>query len=203
MIESPSAKGYLKISLYASLATFAALGVLLLVVFYKPTPAQRPIPAISSCRARNAVNTSAWVEIPAAHEGTLRVPPDLKQIEAPPSVGDSTTHWKSARGSLTVSITIARRSEPRWHSVATFSGLPLRGRGEALCPRDTIGGRLASVETTYWSRDGGDGYVEVYAEIQSDSDRVVRVDVTSYDLEDQKVGLAIVRSMRFVMPPTN
>jgi hypothetical protein len=65
-------------------------------------------------------------------------------------------------------------------------------------------GRVATVETSYFTNEGGGGYSEVFAEFDAHADSVVRVTVTANNAPAQRVGLTIVRSVRFVTaPPTN
>jgi hypothetical protein len=201
VIESPSAEGYLRISVGVSLATFAALGAWLLIVIFSAGPTPSHVRMVA-CDAEVSVNTSGWIEIPAGGEFMLRMPPDMRPVKGA-SAGDAAAYWRATGGSLAVSILPTLRSQPRWRSVPQFEG-PEGGRATAGCPRATVAGHPAHVEATYWERDGGGGYFRVYAQVQISADSVLRINVTSSDSGAPEVGLAIVRSLRFVTgpPPT-
>ena len=66
-----------------------------------------------------------------------------------------------------------------------------------------IDGHAATVETTYFTSETGGGYYEVFAEFDAHADSVVRVTVTAMNEPSQRVGLTIVRSLRFTNLPAN
>jgi hypothetical protein len=99
-----------------------------------------------------------------------------------------------------VRIEKASRGAPRWATA--------RGRVRTTPDRGTAGicalpadGRTATVETSYLTSEAGGGYYEVFAEFDAQADSVIRVTVTANNAPAQRVGLTIVRSLRFATAP--
>jgi hypothetical protein len=193
MIENPSTATYLKISLAASLTLIVGIfGLLYFVEFpRRSTPVVvQPLP----CDAESNPYTADWVTVPVGPSVTVKMPATLHPI------GNDSTTWSLPGRTFEVRIEKTSRGAPRWATA--------RGRVRTTPDHGTAGictlpadGRTATVETSYFAHEGGEGYYEVFAEFDAQADSVVRVTVTANNAPAQRVGLTIVRSLRFATAP--
>jgi hypothetical protein len=203
MIESPSASGYVKISVYASLATFAAIGALLWWTAFPRSPAP-PVLHSLACDAPSSTDTAGWVQIAAADQATLSAPATLQQATVKTYVGRHDRIWVTSDNSLFVTVAKTRRSDSHY-PLARIMG-PIVDDSAGLrrgCPFTSIDGHAGTIETSHFSSDAGRSYLEVFAQIDDHGDSVIRVTITANSEQMQRAGLTMVRSLRFVAPPTN
>ena len=204
MIESPSAMGYFKISVYASLATFAVIAALLLGIMFSRTPAPRVLHSLP-CDAPLFGDTRDWMEIEAGDHAWLTVPASMRPVEVHTYVGRHDRSWVTPDNSLAVTVANTRRGDDRYPKARILGPVVEDDDGhERGCPFRSIDGHAASIETSHFSSDNGSGYLEVFAQVDEHADSVIRITVTANSQQGQRAGLTIVRSLRFITgpPPT-
>ncbi len=203
MIKNPTPSQYVMISIVAALMTIPTIyGVIWLVSF---TNRPKPLPVVESlrCDAPANVDTTGWIEIPATPLARLRVPRTTRMNTIYRSA-DGPTHWSDPEASLSLTILSARRSDPRWPQIRGRAVMPGDSGRVPDCSERSFVGHASRVETGRLSSSGNAQIYEVYSQVDAHGDSVIRLTIHANDVQSQRIGLAIVRSLRFVtaLPPT-
>jgi hypothetical protein len=192
MIRDPTPATYVKGSFAAS---FGAIGLIWayfnFVAFARPRPpaANLPLP----CEVVVAPDTSTRIETVAAPGVRLRVPPVLRPVRHTEASAPTKEFWTTSDRSLSMVIVRTSRGARRLKEGAgPFIG---PSGGGSFCP-DLIDGHSAVIQTSYTNALNRD-YYEVFAEISDRGDSVLRLTVTANTEQGQRIGLSIVRSLRF------
>jgi hypothetical protein len=200
MIKNPTPSQYVMISFVAALVTIPTIYGVIWLVSVTNRPKSIPVVESLRCDAPANVDTTGWIEIPATPLARLRVPRTTRMNTVYRSA-DGPTHWSDPDGSFSLVIVSARRSDPRWPQIRGRVAVPGDSGRVPDCIEESFVGHQSRLETGRLSSSGNEAIYEVYSQVDTRADRVIRLTVHANSVQSQRVGLAIVRSLRFVTAP--